>query len=100
MDGSVSLADLRVFVIDEDLWRDVELVPASYGHCVGAEVVVLGLHRSGRRREMPAATAGLADLMRQFSLDLIVWPYAERISDVASLDDWYRSGRACSKMPW
>jgi hypothetical protein len=183
-DDSVSMADLRVFVIDEDLWRDVELVaeryaadvesnfaairairaietgpfsnlhpraapvkplsgtglrladvgaalgsaaeaidgvvidtpgagfiPGSfafrlpddghvYGHCVGAEVVVLGLQRSGGRRELPVATAGLADLMRQFSLDLIVWPYAERISDVVSLENWYRSGRACSKMPW
>jgi hypothetical protein len=38
--------------------------------------------------------------MRQFSLDLIVWPYAERITDVGALEDWYRSGRACSKMPW
>ena len=25
MDGSISLADPRIFVIDEDLWRDVEL---------------------------------------------------------------------------
>ena len=29
MDASISLADLRVFVIDEDLWRDVELVAQS-----------------------------------------------------------------------
>jgi hypothetical protein len=184
MDGSISLADPRIFVIDEDLWRDVELVAQScaadvesnfaairairavetgpfsdlhprvapvtplsgtglrlahvgaalgsaaeraggvvidtrgagfvpgsfafrlpddghvYGYCVGAEVAVLGLHRSGSRPELPVAASGLAGLMRQFSLDLIVWPYAERITDVGALENWYRSGRACSKMPW
>src|ERR1700722_1260902 len=68
-----------------------------YGDCVGAEVVVLGLHRSGGRRELPIAAAGLADLMREFSLDLIVWPYAERVSDAEALVNWYRSRRACKQ---
>jgi hypothetical protein len=71
-----------------------------YGYRADGEVVVLGLHRSGDRPELPAGAAGLAGLMRRFSLDLIVWPYAERISDAGALADWYRSGRACSKTPW
>jgi hypothetical protein len=49
---------------------------------------------------LSVATAGLVDLMRRFSLDLIVSPYAERISSAGALEDWYRSGRACNRMPW
>ena len=52
--------------------------------------------RAGRR-ELPIAAAGLADLMREFSLDLIVWPYAERVSDAEALVNWYRSRRACKQ---
>ena len=185
-DPAVSLADIQVLVVNEDLWRDVEWVPRRharaveanlaaiaairaadsgpftelhlrtepvapllgsglavedvaaalgpgarrldgvvidtmgagyieggfafllpggdahvYGHCEGAEVATLGVHREGPRASMPNALAGLFDAMRASAdADLLVWAYCETIVDAAALEAWYRSGRACDKIPW
>lgn len=183
-DPDVSLADARVFVVDEDLWRDVEwvsrrhtpdveanfaaisairavasgpfpklhlrasplspllgcrltvqdladalgpgaeqldgvvidtlgagfiadgfafLLPGDthvYGYCEGDEVAALGLHRQGAREVMPGGLAALTQSMRARAADLIVWPYCERVDDPAEFENWYRSGRACTKTPW
>ena len=185
-DRSVSLADIEVFVINEDLWRDVEWVPRRhagdiaahfaaigairlaasgpfpelhlrtepvlplagsalsvgdvaaalgpdaealdgvvietmgggfveggfafrlsdgchvYGHCEDAgTVTVLGLHREGTRTVVPRALGALAEAMSATAdADLIVWPYCDRIVSAEAFDAWYRSGRACTKIPW
>lgn len=185
-DPAVSLADIEVFVINEDLWRDVEWVPRRhaqevdaafaaigairaeasgpfprlhprsepaapltgcgltvadvatalgtdaealagvvidtlgsgfigdgfafrlpdgahvYGYCEGGDVIAtLGLHRRGRRQAVPGALARLDGMMRAAAdADLIVWQYCDRIVSLDAFDAWYRSGRACTKIPW
>lgn len=185
-DPAVSLADIQVLVVDEDLWRDVEWVPRRhareveanlaaiaairtaasgpfpeihlrkepvtpllgsgltvedvaaalgpdanrldgvvidtlgagfikggfafllpgedayvYGHCEGGETATLGLHREGPRQSMPPALTGLLGAMRASAdADLLVWTFGERIEDADALESWYRSGRACTKIPW
>lgn len=184
-DPRVSLADIRVFVINEDLWRDVEWVasqhaadvttnfaaisairasasgpfpklhlrssPATallgcgftvadlstalgssaeqldgvvidtlgsgfiaggfafrlpdgahvYGHCENAEIATMGLHREGPRESVPVALARLSGVMRAAAdAGLVVWPYCEQIDEAGAFETWYRSGRACTKMPW
>lgn len=184
-DPSVSLADLRIFVVDEDLWRDVEWVPRRYdadvaenfaavrairesapqhgpfpsvhqratpvtpllgagltvtdvvralgqnvqrldgvgietmgggfvrggfafklpedtyvyGYCEGAEIAAMGVHRDGPRDGLPIALARLLGTMwEEAAADLVVWTYCERIDGLGALEDWYTSGRACTKM--
>ena len=183
-DPAVPLADARVFVIDEDLWRDVEWIPRRhaaeveanfaainairaaasgpfpklhlrtsplapllgagltvqdvatalgpgseqldgvvidtlgagfiadgfafllpgdahvYGYCENNEVSTLALHREGARENPPGELAVLTRLMRASDADLIVWPYCERVDGPAEFENWYLSGRACTKTPW
>jgi hypothetical protein len=185
-DPAASLADLEVFVIDEDLWRDVEWVPRRhaqvveagfaeiaairdeasgpfprlhlrtepvtplagagltvadlatalgadaerwdgvvidtlgagfveggfafrlpdasrvYGHCEDTGMLLtLGLHREGARNALPTGLIHLAEAMwTRAQADPIVWSYGERIVSLDALDAWYRSGRACTKIPW
>jgi hypothetical protein len=72
-----------------------------YGHCEGGEIATLGLHRTGPRESLPVALVQLADVLRAApDAALVVWPYCEQIDDREVLETWYRSGRACTKMPW
>jgi hypothetical protein len=72
-----------------------------YGHCEGGEIATMGLHRAGPHESLPAALVRLADIIRAASdAALVVWPYCEQIDDLDALESWYRSGRACTKMPW
>lgn len=71
-----------------------------YGFCDGGEVVVLALHRDGDREATPAALGGLMDLTRRADADLVVWRYCDRLTEDGALDAWYRSGLACTKLPW
>lgn len=45
-DPAVSLADIRVFVIDEDLWRDVEWVPGRHAADVEANFAAISAIRA------------------------------------------------------
>jgi hypothetical protein len=139
MDGSVSLADLRVFVIDEDLWRDVELVAQSCAADVESNFAAIRAIRADekgpfsdlhpratpetplsgtglRLADVAAALGSAAEAIDGVVIDtlgagFIPGSFAFRLPDdghvyghcvgaeVAVLG-LHRSGRGCSKVPW
>jgi hypothetical protein len=52
-DPSVSLADVRVFVINEDLWRDVEWVPRRHDRDIEANFAAISAIRSAATGPFP-----------------------------------------------
>jgi hypothetical protein len=88
-DPALSLADLRVLVVDEDLWRDVERVPRRHAREVEASRAAIAAIAAKAARSRPWAGIG-KDRGRACR---------PRIADADALENWYRSGRARTKIP-